>query len=170
MCAPMAPMLLLGGLQAGMSIMGNNAAAKAQTQGIEQAKRQERMRGDYEVSRLERQRTQRQGNQIAAAASSGLTMGSFEDVIDDTYTQGLLDENVVRYNSNIRIAQLDNEKNRVKSEKRAGNIASGLSFAGTAFKGFGQSGKGFIGAGTLPRLSSGGVVGGNPFLHGGVGS
>jgi len=134
---------IMAGLSVVQGIQGMsqaNAAAK-QTQQITDANIQnEKNRLSIERTKKQREVLQANGKSRVAAAASGATIGSFDDVMDDSYSQGLLDIALLEYDSKLTQEQIRyggavqkaNYKNQAKTSLLDGIAGA----AGNAYTGY----------------------------------
>lgn len=100
---------IMAGLSVVQGIQGMsqaNAAAKQTQQATDANIQNEKNRLAIEKTKKQRDITQAAGKARVSAASSGATISSFDDVMDDSYSQGLLDLALLEYDSKLSQEQL----------------------------------------------------------------
>lgn len=100
---------IMAGLSVVQGIQGMsqaNAAAKATQQATDANIQNEKNRLAVEKTKKQRELIQEQGKSRVAAAASGATISSFDDVMDDSYSQGLLDVALLEYDSKLNQEQM----------------------------------------------------------------
>lgn len=127
---------LSAGLSVVQAIQGMqqaNAAAKATEANTRANIINEQNRATIDKTRQQRLNRQNTGTARVNAAASGAQLNSFDDVMGDSYSQGLLDEALIEYDSKLRQEQLryggavqaQEYKNEAKSSLLSG-IGGGL--------------------------------------------
>jgi multidrug efflux pump subunit AcrA (membrane-fusion protein) len=141
----------MGLIGAGVSAIGSIASANAQANAQEQQAayydrqaERERKKGAYESAREDRKNRKIAGSQRNRAANSGLSMDTFEAVMDDTLIEGNLDEQAIRYSAETQAQSLNEQAAIKRSEAGAtrqagmfGAISPMIKSVGTMFNSFG---------------------------------
>lgn len=102
-------MLVSAGLQVFQgfqAFQAGKAQAKAATQAADYNARVAQQQGDVEKARLQKEQRLFAATQRTKGAGSGATLGSFDDVGEDTVSQSLLDVALLDYDTKLRKDQI----------------------------------------------------------------
>lgn len=142
--------ILLTAVSAGFSVLQgiqgyqqNQAMVKSQTQITAANIQNEQNRLGVERDQLKRQQEKVRGTQRTAAAASGATLGSFDDVMNESTEQSLLDVALLEYDSKVSQEAMRYEgavrKQEYKSAARSSLINGIGSAASTGFSAYGKT-------------------------------
>ena len=130
MCLPALAIVggIVSGIGAAMGAEANAASLDAQAKFKERQAQMEKMAGGIKAERTGEQVDRVLGNQRAGFAANGLALdGSAADVIAETATEGQLDIDTIRWNSNLSADNLRYQakidKMNAKAERRAAPLA-----------------------------------------------
>ena len=152
---------IMAGLSVVQGIQGMqqaNAAAKATRQATDANIQNEQNRLSIEKTKKQRDIAQATGKQKVAAAASGATLSSFDDVMDDSYSQGLLDLALIEYDSKLTQEQMRYSGNVQRAEyqnQAKSSLIGGLAQAGGQIYGGINQGTGAYGGGTTKTNNNG---------------
>lgn len=159
-------LIISAGLQAFQGFQAyqqGKAQAKAATQAADYNARVEAQRAQVEKTQLQRQQRLFQGQQTVRAGATGATLGSFDDLFEDTESQSLLDQALLDYDTKVKQQQIlyggQQQAYTARSEGRNGLISGLTGAASTGFKAY----QGF----NAPSAPSGAYQSGQ-FTSGGV--
>lgn len=170
---------VLAGLSVAQGIQSyrqNQAMAKATTQQANAQIAQEKSLYEVKQKQLLRLQQQEAGKATVSAAASGATLGSFDTLFEDNYTQALMDQKMLEYDSkvsqeNIRYnaaVQSSQYKSQAKSSLIGGVVNAGAtlytsgalnsSSSSGALKATAQSKTGGAFGGGFTNLSDGSTI------------
>ncbi len=114
--------------------------AKAARQNAEYNRQIQEQQADNERRQLKRQQRLFEGQQRVRAAGTGATLGSFDDLFEDSKSESLLDVAILDYNSKLKQQQItfggQQEAYQAESQGRQALISSIASAAGTGYRAY----------------------------------
>lgn len=150
MCTPIALGVagIAGGVLQGFSGYSQQKTAAAnygmQAAGLTRDIAAEREASAYEIARTRETVSRTLGNARAGYAANGLALdGSAAEVLRDTATEGELDIASIRWNSDVKIGNLEYQRTVANANKKAANQAAPLAFLSPVIGGFAKFGNQF---------------------------
>lgn len=151
MCFPILAAVggVVSGIGAAMGASANAASLDAQAQFKERQAKIEKAAGAYKADRVQDQVDRTLGTQRAGFAANGLALdGSAAEVIADSATEGQMDINAIRWNSNLAADNLKYEAKIDRMNAKTERRAAPLAFLAPTLNGLAAYGSSFASAGT----------------------
>lgn len=145
MCTPvlLAGAAIAGGVVSGIGgynqHMTNATNYTMQANGLERDIGAEKMASAYEIASTRREVQKTLGSARAGYAANGLALsGSAAEVLDDTAIEGELDIAAIRWNSDVKVGNLQYQQKVARANAKAEKSAAPLAFFGNTFSAIGS--------------------------------